>query len=290
MGKARRLASDYEDWKVRRDPTKLLKLSNADIKIKSRLEIQAMRRSGKAASIVLQRIGERIAPGVSTYELDQISRRTIRELGGISSFLGYQLPDHAPYPATICASINEEIIHGIPSRKVILNEGDIIGIDIAIFLDGFHGDNAYTFKVGKIPDDARQLRKVTKASLYAAINEARPRNRLGDVSHAVQACVEAHGFSVARNFVGHGIGRNMHESPEVPNFGEAGKGVRLKPGMVLAIEPMVNVGTHEAAVRDDGWTAITADYSLSAHFEHTVAILSDGPEILTYTPALWEQD
>ena len=273
--------------KVGRESTKLAGLSNADIKIKSRPEIEAMRRSGKAASILLQRIGEGIAPGVSTYELDQIARETIKELGGVSSFLGYQLPDHAPYPATICASINDEIIHGIPSKQVILNEGDIIGIDTAIFLGGFHGDNAYTFKVGEISETAQRLLDVTKASLYASINQANPGNRLGDVCHAVQACVEAHGFSVARDFVGHGIGRNMHESPQVPNFGEPGKGVRLKPGMTLAIEPMVNAGTHEAAVRADGWTAVTADYSLSAHFEHTVAILSDGPEILTYNPELW---
>lgn len=260
------------------------------IRIKSQPEIEAMRRSGKAASLLLQRIGEGVAPGVSTYELDQISRKTIKELGGVSSFLGYQLPEHAPYPATICASINEEIIHGIPSKAVILKEGDIIGIDTAIFLGGFHGDNAFTFKVGEISEDAQKLLDVTRESLYASINEAKPGNRLGDVCYAVQECVEAHGFSVARDFVGHGIGRSMHESPQVPNFGEPGKGIRLKPGMVLAIEPMVNAGRYEAAVREDGWTAVTADSSLSAHFEHTVAILSDGPEILTYNPDLWDRD
>lgn len=257
------------------------------IKIKSRSEIEAMQRSGRAASLLLQRIGEAVAPGVSTHELDQISRKTIEELGGISSFLGYQLPDHEPYPATICASINEEIIHGIPSREIILDDGDIIGIDTAILLGDFHADNAFTFAVGEISPEARQLLDVTRKSLYESINVARPGNRLGDVCHAVQSCVEAHGFSVARDFVGHGIGRSMHELPQVPNFGEPDKGIRLRPGMVLAIEPMVNVGTCEAAVLDDGWTAVTADRSLSAHFEHTVAILSDGPEILTYNAELW---
>ena len=257
------------------------------IRIKSRSEIEAMRRSSKAASILLQRIGETVEVGVSTYELDQVSRATIKELGGISSFLGYQLPHHTPYPATICASINEEIIHGIPSKNRILKDGDILGIDTAIYLDGFHGDNAFTFTVGEISADAQKLLDVTRTSLYKAIEAAKPRNRLGDVCFAVQNYVEAHGFSVARDFVGHGIGRQMHEPPQVPNYGEPRKGVRLRPGMVLAIEPMVNAGTHEAAVLEDGWTTVTADRSLSAHFEHTVAILSDGPEILTYNSELW---
>jgi len=257
------------------------------IRIKSRSEIEAMRRSSKAASILLQRIGETVEAGVSTYELDRVSRATIKELGGISSFLGYQLPHHSPYPATICASINEEIIHGIPSKNRILKDGDILGIDTAIYLDGFHGDNAFTFTVGEISADAQKLLDVTRTSLYKAIEAAKPRNRLGDVCFAVQNYVEAHGFSVARDFVGHGIGRQMHEPPQVPNYGEPHKGVRLRPGMVLAIEPMVNAGTHEAAVLEDGWTTVTADRSLSAHFEHTVAILSDGPEILTYNSELW---
>ena len=257
------------------------------IRIKSRSEIEAMRRSSKAASILLQRIGETIEIGVSTYELDRVSRATIKELGGISSFLGYQLPHHTPYPATICASINEEIIHGIPSKNRILKDGDIIGIDTAIYLDGFHGDNAFTFTVGEISADAQKLLDVTRTSLYKAIEAASPKNRLGDVCFAVKNYVEAHGFSVARDFVGHGIGRQMHEPPQVPNYGQPRKGVRLRPGMVLAIEPMVNAGTHEATVLEDGWTAVTADRSLSSHFEHTVAILSDGPEILTYNSELW---
>jgi methionyl aminopeptidase len=255
--------------------------------IKSRPEIEAMRRSGKAAAILLQRIGETINVGVSTYQLDQVSRQTIKELDGTSSFLGYRLPGHTPYPATICASINEEIIHGIPSKERLLEDGDIIGIDTAIFLGGFHGDNAFTFIVGKVSEETQNLLDVTRASLYKAIDAAKPGNRLGDVCFAVENYVESRGFSVARDFVGHGIGRKMHEAPQVPNFGPPGKGVRLRPGMVLAIEPMVNAGTHESKVLDDGWTAVTSDGSLSAHFEHTVAVLSDGPEILTYNPQLW---
>ena len=260
----------------------------ARIIIKARSEIEAMRRSGKAAAVVLQRIGEAIGPGVTTYELDQVSHKTIKELGGIPSFVGYQLPGHSPYPATICASINDEIIHGIPSANRVLTEGDIIGIDVAIFLGGFHGDNAFTFCIGEVSSDAQKLLDATRGALYRAIEAAKPGNRLGDVCHATQSYAEGQGFSVARDFVGHGIGRKMHEPPQVANFGEPGKGPRLKPGMVLAIEPMINGGGHEAAVLDDGWTEVTADGSLSAHFEHTVAILSDGPEILTYNPVLWE--
>jgi len=259
----------------------------ARIRIKSQSEIKAMRRSGKAASIVLQRIGEAIKPGVSTYELDQISRQTIKELKGTSSFLGYQLPGHAPYPATICVSINEEIVHGIPSIDRLLKEGDIIGIDTAIFLGGFHGDNAFTFPVGKISSEAQKLLDVTRAALYKAIDAAKPGNRLGDVCFALQSTAEAHGFSAVRAFVGHGIGRRMHEEPQIPNYGEPGKGIRLQPGMVFAIEAMVNAGTPEAMLLEDGWTAITADHRLSALFEHTVAILSDGPEILTDNSELW---
>ena len=259
------------------------------IRIKSRSEIEAMQRSGKAASIVLQQIGEAVKPGVSTYELDQISRETIKELDGISSFLGYQLPNHPPYPATICVSINEEIVHGIPRENQILQEGDIIGIDTAIFMGGFHGDNAFTFPVGKISPEAQKLLDVTQAALYKAIDAAKAGNRLGDVCSTLQGHAEAHRFSVVRDFVGHGIGRNLHEEPQVPNYGEPGKGIRLRPGMVLAIEAMVNAGTHEAVTLKDGWTAITADRSLSALFEHTVAILSDGPEILTDNRELWEK-
>ena len=258
------------------------------VRIKSRSEIETMRRSGKAASIVLQRIGEAVRPGISTYELDQISREAIKELGGISSFLGYQLPNHPPYPATICVSINEEIVHGIPRKGCFLKEGDIIGIDTAIFLGGFHGDNAFTFPVGRISPEAQSLLDATKDALYKAIDAAKPSNRLGDVCAALQTHVETHGFSGVRDFVGHGIGRNLHEEPPVPNYGEPGRGIRLRPGTVLAIEAMTNAGTHEAVTLEDGWTAVTADRRLSALFEHTVAILSDGPEILTDNRELWQ--
>ncbi len=257
------------------------------IRIKSRSEIEAMRRSGKAASTILQRIGEAVKPGVSTYELDQISRQTIKELGGISSFLGYQFPGHAPYPATICVSLNDQIVHGIPSKEVLLDGGDIVGIDTAIFLDGYHGDNAFTFPVGAIAPDARKLLDVTRVSLYRAIEAARPGNRLGDVCFALQNGAESYGFSPVRDFSGHGIGRKLHEEPQIPTYGDAGRGVRLMSGMVLAIEAMVNVGNSEARVLDDGWTAVTTDRSLSALFEHTVVILSDGPEILTDNNKLW---
>ena len=249
-----------------------------------------MRRSGKAASIVLQRVGEAVQPGISTYELDQISREAIKDLGGISSFLGYQLPHHPPYPATICVSINEEIVHGIPRKDCILKEGDIIGIDTAVFLEGFHGDNAFTFPVGEIAPEAQSLLDVTKNALYEAIDAAKPGNRLGDVCSALQTHVETRGFSVVRDFVGHGIGRNLHEEPQVPNYGEPGRGIRLKPGTVLAIEAMTNAGTHESVTLEDGWTAVTADRRLSALFEHTVAILSDGPQILTNNRELWATD
>ena len=257
------------------------------VRIKSRSEIEAMRRSGKAASTILQRIGEAVKPGVSTYELDQISRQTIKELGGISSFLGYQFPGHDPYPATICVSLNEQIVHGIPSKDILLNEGDIVGIDTAIFLDGYHGDNAFTFPVGAIAPEAQKLLDVTRVSLYSAIDAAKPGNRLGDVCFALQDGAESHGFAVVRDFSGHGIGRQLHEEPQVPTYGDAGRGVRLMAGMTLAIEAMVNVGNSEARVLDDGWTAVTTDRSLSALFEHTVVILSDGPEILTDNSELW---
>jgi methionyl aminopeptidase len=257
------------------------------IRIKNQSEIETMRRSGKAASILLQRLGEAIRPGVSTLELDQISRRLIKELGGISSFLGYRPPNHPPYPATICSSINEEIVHGIPSKDRVLNEGDIIGLDVAVIIDGYHGDNAFTFPVGKISSEAQRLIDVTKASLYRAIEAVKPGNRIGDVGFAVQSYVEEMGLSVIRELCGHGIGQKLWEEPQVPNYGVPGRGIRLKAGMVIAIEPMVSTGTHEVKFLDDGWTSITADRSLSAHFEHTIAILSDGPEILTYNEALW---
>lgn len=257
------------------------------IRLKNPVEIEKIRRSSQAASIILQHLGEAVQAGVATAKLDQLSRRMIREMGGISSFLGYQPHPHPPFPGTICASINEEVVHGIPSKHRTLRDGDIIGIDIAIRLDGYHGDNAFTFPVGAVSSEARRLIDATKTALYRAIDVARPGNRIGDVGYAVQRFVEAQGFSVVRELCGHGIGQRLWEEPQVPNYGEPGRGVRLKPGMVIAVEPMVCAGAHQVAMLDDGWTVITADRSLSAHFEHTIAILSDGPDILTWNEDLW---
>ena len=257
------------------------------LRIKNKFEIEKMKHSGKAAATVLKRIGEAIVPGVSTAELERISRDTIAEVNATSSFLGYQLPEHRPYPATICTSINDVVIHGIPDESEVLKEGDIIGIDTAVSIDGYHGDNAYTFPVGDIPRLAERLLDATRNSLYDAIAEAKPGNRIGDISSKLQNGAESEGFSVLQSFAGHGIGRNLHEAPEVPCMGIAGRGLRLRPGMVLAIETMVNVGLPDVQMSPDGWTITTVDGSLSALFEHTVAILSDGPEILTGS-ALWE--
>ncbi len=257
------------------------------LRIKSKVEIEKMKRSGKAAATVLKRIGEAIAPGVSTADLERISRETIAEVNATSSFLGYQLPDHDPYPATICTSINDVVIHGIPNKRDVLRDGDIIGIDSAVSIDGYHGDNAYTFPVGDISPSAERLLKVTRDSLYDAIAEAKPRNRIGDISSKLQDGAESQGFSVLQSFAGHGIGRSLHEAPEIPCLGVAGRGLRLRPGMVLAIETMVNIGLSDVEMAADGWTITTLDGSLSALFEHTVAVLSDGPEILTGS-SLWE--
>ena len=257
------------------------------LRIKSRIEIEKMKRSGKAAATVLKRIGDAIVPGVSTADLEHISRDTIAEINATSSFLGYQLPDHQPYPATICTSINDVVIHGIPDKRHVLKAGDIIGIDTAVSIDGYHGDNAYTFSVGDISPVAERLLDVTRDSLYAAIAEAKPGNRIGDISFTLQDGAESQGFSVLQSFAGHGIGRSLHEAPEIPCMGVPGRGLRLKPGMVLAIETMVNVGLPDVQILPDGWTITTVDGSLSALFEHTVAVLSDGPEILTGS-ALWE--
>lgn len=257
------------------------------VRIKNRVEIEKMKRSGKAAATVLKRIGEAIAPGVSTVDLERISRDTIAEVNATSSFLGYQLPEHEPYPATICTSINDIVIHGIPDESEVLQEGDIIGIDTAVSIDGYHGDNAYTFPVGDISPSAARLLDVTRNSLYDAIAEAKPGNRIGDISSKLQDGAETEGFSVLQNFAGHGIGRNLHEAPEVPCMGLVGRGLRLRPGMVLAIETMVNVGLPDVQILEDGWSVATLDGTLSALFEHTVAILSDGPEILTGS-SLWD--
>ncbi len=257
------------------------------VKIKNKLEIEKMRHSGQAAAQVLQAIAETIQPGITTYELEMVSRKTIANLNATSSFLNYVIPDHSPYPATICVSVNNKVIHGIPNKSEELMEGDIIGVDTAVSIDGYHGDNAFTFPVGKISPDIQKLLDVTKASLYAAIAEAKPGNRMGDVSFQLQNVAEKAGFSVIENFSGHGIGRHLHEEPQVLTTGKRGRGARLRPGMVLAIEAMVNAGRSSVDILEDGWGVTTSDGSLSAFFEHTVAVLPDGPEILTGSP-IWE--
>jgi methionyl aminopeptidase len=213
---------------------------------------------------------------VSTADLDELAEKRIRQAGATPAFKGYH-----GYPATICASINDEVIHGIPSGRRVLNEGDIISIDVGASLDGYFGDSAVTLPVGPISESAAALLRVTEEALYKAIEAAKPGKRVSDIGHAVQKHVEAYGFSVVREFVGHGIGQRMHEEPQIPNYGEPGHGPRLAEGMVLAIEPMVNAGTAAVKVLADGWTAVTRDSSLSAHFEHTVAVTAGEPWILT---------
>jgi len=243
---------------------------------RSAAELEKMRAAGRLVGEVLTELTARVAPGVTTATLDEIAEERIRRAGAIPAFKGYH-----GYPATICASINEEVIHGIPSGRRILNEGDVISIDVGASLDGYYGDSAVTLAVGKVSEGAATLLRVTEESLYKAIERARVGGRISDIGHAVQQHVEAYGFSVVREFVGHGIGQRMHEEPQVPNYGEPGRGLRLAEGMVLAIEPMVNAGKPAVKVLGDGWTAVTRDGSLSAHFEHTVAVTADGPWILT---------
>jgi methionyl aminopeptidase len=235
-----------------------------------------MHAAGRLVGEVLTELTALVAPGVTTAELDEMAEKRIRQAGAMPAFKGYH-----GYPATICASINEEVIHGIPSGRRILNEGDVISIDVGASLDGYYGDSAVTLPVGQVSEQAATLLRVTEESLYKAIERVRVGGRISDLGHAVQQHVEAYGFSVVREFVGHGIGQRMHEEPQVPNYGEPGRGPRLTEGMVLAIEPMVNAGKPAVKVLGDGWTAVTRDGSLSAHFEHTVAVTAGEPWILT---------
>ncbi len=236
-----------------------------------------MRHSGRIVREVLNRVRELVAPGVTTMDLERAAEQKMKELGAKPAFKGYY-----DYPCVLCTSINEEIVHGIPSEKRVLKAGDIVSIDCGVVVDGYYGDAAITVPVdGSISPELRKLLEVTEASLYRAIEQARVGNAVGDVGAAVQEFVEANGFSVVREFVGHGIGTRLHEEPQVPNFGARGHGARLREGMVLAIEPMVNSGKPGTRVLDDKWTAVTADGSCSAHFEHCVAVTRDGPVILT---------
>lgn len=246
------------------------------IVLKSPREIALMRAAGQILAEAMERLRTFVKPGVSTLEIDADIEEFIRARGAKPAFKGYR-----GFPATVCTSLNEEVVHGIPSAHRRVKEGDIISLDLGCIVDRYYADCAFTLAVGEILPRVRQLLEVTRESLERAITECGPARRLGDISHAVQSYVERHGFSVVRAFVGHGIGRELHEDPQVPNFGEPGRGPLLKPGMVLAIEPMVTMGSWEVRILEDRWTAVTEDGSLAAHFEHTVAITEDGPEVLT---------
>jgi methionyl aminopeptidase len=248
------------------------------IQLKSPSEIAKMREANLVVAEVLDALEAASKPGVSTWELNEISIVKLRQLKADSAFLNY---GHPPYPAVVCTSVNSAVVHGIPRRDVVLKDGDILSIDFGAFKDGWCGDSARTVPIGVISPVARALIDATRESLERAIAACIPGNRLGDIGWAVQSHVEKQGYSVVRQFVGHGIGRAMHEEPHVPNYGDAGKGRRLSAGLVVAIEPMVNAGSPEILIEDDGWTAVTKDGSLSAHFEHSVAITDDGPVVLS---------
>jgi methionyl aminopeptidase len=246
------------------------------IALRSRDELARIREACLVVHDILRELAAAALPGTSTAELDRLAETRTRDRGAEPAFLGYH-----GYPASVCISVNDEVVHGIPSPRRVLREGDLVGLDFGVVLGGYYGDSAITVPVGRISDAARRLLEVTEGALAAAVAAARADARVGDIGAAVQAHVEAHGFSVVRDFVGHGIGRRLHEPPQVPNYGSQGTGPRLRPGMVLALEPMVNAGRFEVETLEDGWTAVTKDGSLSAHFEHTVAVTENGPEILT---------
>ena len=244
--------------------------------LKTTREIELMREAGRISAMALRIVGEHVKPGVSTYELDKIAYDYIISQNAKPGFLNYN-----GFPASACISINNQVIHGIPDKKTILKSGDIVSVDLGAVYEGYNGDNAATFACGEVSDEAKRLMEVTKESLYEGIKNALPGGRLGDISSAIQEYVESRGYSVVRDFVGHGVGARLHEDPEVPNFGKSGHGVRLVPGMTLAIEPMINLGKPGVRTLRDGWTVETADGSLSAHFEHSIAITKNGPLILT---------
>lgn len=248
---------------------------------KSPVELEAMAAANQIVATVLEELIPRCRAGATTGELDQYAEARVRELGGEPAFKGYR-----GFTGTLCTSLNEELVHGIPSRTRRLAPGDIISIDLGVRLDGYYGDSAVTVPVGRIDPEVERLLDVTRESLERAIEQCQPGRRVGDIGHAVQTHVEAAGFSIVRDFVGHGIGTALHEEPQIPNFGSAGVGARLRPGMVLAIEPMVNLGRPEVEVLEDGWTAVAADRRPSAHFEHSVAITEDGPWVLSARDAV----
>jgi methionyl aminopeptidase len=251
-----------------------------ELELKSKDDLERMRRAGQIVAEVLERLKEEVKPGVTTLELDRIAEEITRKRGAVPAFKGYRVGNRV-FPASLCVAINDEVVHGIPSRERTLKEGDIIGLDFGVVVDGYYGDAAVTVAVGKITPEAHHLLDATRESLWQGIRSIHVGGRLGDLSHAIQSYAEEAGLSVVREFVGHGIGRRLHEEPQVPNFGEPGKGRLLREGMVLAIEPMLNLGEPGVFLKEDGWTAVTRDGSLSAHFEHSVAVTAEGPVVLT---------
>ena len=253
------------------------------VTIKSKKEIELMREACKVVALTHNEIEKSIKPGMTTAELDQIVEKTMKKYGAISAEKGYNpgIKGVPPYPASACISINDEVIHGIPSSKRIIQDGDIVSIDLVSLKNGFHGDAARTYLVGNVSKDAKRLVEVTKQAFFEGIKYAKKGNRIGDISHAIGEYVKSQGYSVVREFEGHGIGRQMHEAPEIPNYGKAGRGIRLEPGMTLAIEPMVIQGKPDILQLDDGWTIITEDGSLAAHYENTILITENEPEVLT---------
>jgi len=245
------------------------------IELKTQREIQIIKNNGKILAKTMKLIGERIRPGTKTKELDLLAENFIKKQGAYPAFKGYR-----GFPSSICVSINDEVVHGIPGERLI-QEGEIVSVDMGVFKDGYYADGAYSFLVGEVSAEAQRLVWVTQGALENALHFVKEGRYLSDISHAIQSFVEENGFSVVRDLVGHGIGKRLHEEPQIPNFGDPGQGVMLKKGMVLAIEPMVNVGSHHIDTRDDHWTIITRDGSLSAHFEHTVAVTENGTEVLT---------
>lgn len=243
--------------------------------LKSKAELEVMREAGRIVALTHQELAKAIKPGVTTKQLDEIAETFIRSMGAIPSFKGY-----GGFPGSICTSVNEELVHGIPGKRV-LQEGDIISLDIGAQFEGFHGDSAWTYPVGTISAENQNLLRVTEEALFKGLEKALPGARLSDISHAIQVHAEAAGFTLVREYVGHGIGQNLHEDPQVPNYGPPGRGPRLKPGMVLAIEPMVNAGERYVRTLEDNWTVVTVDRKTCAHFEHTIAITEDGYEIFT---------
>ncbi len=247
--------------------------------LKSAQEIEAMKEAGRVSALALREVGAHVAPGITTLELDEIAEAVIRREGGIPAFKGY-----GGFPGSICASVNEQVVHGIPSKQTVLREGDILSVDTGAVVDGWVGDNAWTYAVGKVHPNIKRLLAIGEQSMWAGISAARPGNRLGDIGAAVQGVAEEAGFSVVREYVGHGVGRDMHEDPDDPNYGKKHTGIVLRAGMVIAIEPMINMGTFRVKELRDGWTVITRDKKPSVHFEKTIAITEEGPLVLTREP------